>query len=171
MIFRQGRKISFISPLGANYHSAKPIIIWRSQLSFGRSPTAKIPNKSRRIRGGFYQLLGLLLASLVCNAARGLASGLAGGLALAASAVLNGSLEVTSIDSTNSLHCKIPPFGYNLIHHIVYMIFARLSRGFDDFWRNPRIFQHFEVIFYLLGDSFAGQKQGNAGGIDPNVGV
>ena len=111
------------------------------------------------------------LAFLVSNAARGLASGLAGGLALAASAVLNGSLEVTSIDSTNSLHCKIPPFGYNLIHHIVYMIFARLSRGFDDFWRNPRIFQHFEVIFYLLGDSFTGQKQGNTGGIDPNVGV
>ena len=119
--------------------------------------------------GGFYQLLRFLLASLVSNTARGLASGLAGSLALAASAVLNGSLEVTGIDSTNSLHCKNPPFGYNLIHHIVYMIFVDLSRGFDDFWRNPRIFQHFEVIFYLLGNSFAGQEKRYSGGIDPNV--
>ena len=119
------------------------------------------------------QLFAFLLAFalLICNTAAGLASGLAGSLALAASAVLNGSLEITGIDSTNSLHCKIPPFRYNLIHHIVYMIFDDLSRGFDDFWRNPRIFQHFEVIFYLLGDPFAGQKQGNAGGIDPNVGI
>jgi len=128
-------------------------------------------NKSRRIRGGFYQLLRLFLASLVSNAARSLASGLAGGLALAASTVLNGSAEVAGIDSTNSLHCKIPPFGYNLIHHIVYMIFDDLSRGFDDFRRNPRFFQHFEVIFYLLGDSFARQKKRYAGGIDPNVSV
>ena len=117
----------------------------------------------------FLQLLRLLFASLVSNAARGLASGLAGSLALAASAVLNGSLEVTGIDSTNSLHCKIPPFGYNLIHHIVYMIFDDLSRGFDDFWRNPRNFQYFEVIFYLLGNSFAGQEKRYSGGIDPNV--
>ena len=115
------------------------------------------------------QLLGLLLASLVSNTARGLASRLAGGLALAASAVLNGSLEVTGIDSTNSLHCKIPPFGYNLIHHIVYMIFDDLSRGFDDFRRNPRIFQHFEVIFYLLGEPLSREEQGNAGGVDPDV--
>ena len=125
---------------------------------------------SRRfMRRLILQLLGLLLASLVSNAARGLASGLAGSLALAASAVLNGSLEVTGIDSTNSLHCKNPPFGYNLIHHIVYMIFDDLSRGFDDFWRNPRIFQHFEVIFYLLGDALAGQKERNSRGIDPKV--
>ena len=116
-------------------------------------------------------LFRLLLASLVSNTARGLASRLAGGLALAASAVLNGSLEVTGIDSTNSLHCKIPPFGYNLIHHIVYMIFDDLSRGFDDFWRNPRIFQHFEVIFYLVGDHLARQKQGDPRGIHPDVGV
>ena len=115
------------------------------------------------------QLLGLLLASLVSNTARGLASGLAGSLALAASTVLNGSLEVTGIDSTNSLHCKNPPFGYNLIHHIVYMIFGRLSRGFDDFRRNPRIFQHFKVIFYLLGDPLAREEQGNTRGIDPKV--
>ena len=54
----------------------------------------------------------LILALLICNAARGLASGLAGGLTLAASAVLNGSAEVTGIDSTNSLHNKIPPFDY-----------------------------------------------------------
>ena len=116
-------------------------------------------------------LFRLLLASLVSNTARGLASRLAGGLALAASAVLNGSLEITGIDSTNSLHCKIPPFGYNLIHHIVYMIFDDLSRGFDDFWRNPRIFQHFEVFFYLLGDHFTGQKERYSGGIDPKIGV
>ena len=58
------------------------------------------------------KLVLVRLAFLVCNTARGLASGLAGGLALAASAVLNGSAEVTGIDSTNSLHNKIPPFDY-----------------------------------------------------------
>jgi len=103
------------SPMAKNFLHFAPlgrIIIRRSQLSFGQSPTVKISNKSRRIRGGFYQLLRLFLASLVSNTARGLASGLAGGLALAASAVLNGSLEITSIDSTNSLHNKNPPFDY-----------------------------------------------------------
>ncbi len=106
MIFRQGRKISFISPF-------RRIIIRLCRSSFGEannhSGEARLGNlriKAAAICGGFYQLLALLFASLVSNTARGLASRLAGGLALAASAVLNGSAEVTGIDSTNSLHCK-----------------------------------------------------------------
>jgi hypothetical protein len=49
------------------------------------------------------------------------------------------------------------------------MIFDDLSRGFDDFRRNSRIFQHFEVIYYLIVDDFSRQKYRDAGGIDPDV--
>ena len=49
----------------------------------------------------------MILALLICNAARGLASRLARGLALAASAVLNGLCNILGLDSLNSLHYKI----------------------------------------------------------------
>jgi hypothetical protein len=48
----------------------------------------------------------LVLALLICNAARGLASGLARGLALAAAAVLNGLCDILGFDCLNSGHDK-----------------------------------------------------------------
>ena len=53
----------------------------------------------------------LILALLICNAARGLASGLAGGLTLAAATVINGLGNILSFNSLDSLH--------NSISHIV----------------------------------------------------
>jgi len=52
------------------------------------------------------KLLVLILALLICNAARGLASRLAGGLALAAATVLSGLCNILSFDSVDSLHFK-----------------------------------------------------------------
>ena len=49
-------------------------------------------------------LLVLILAYLICHAARGLASGLAGRLALAASAVFNGCFDILGFNSLNSAH-------------------------------------------------------------------
>ena len=66
----------------------------------------------RPLFGFSTELLGLLLAVLVCNTAGGLASGLAGSLALAASAGLNGLLQVTGLYGNNSLHDNSP---YNCI--------------------------------------------------------
>mgnify|MGYP003296165530 CR=1 FL=1 len=54
-------------------------------------------------------LLVLILALLVCNAARGLASGLAGGLALATATVLYGLCNILSFNSVDSLHFVNPP--------------------------------------------------------------
>ena len=50
------------------------------------------------------KLLVLILALLICNAARGLASRLAGGLALATTTVLNGLCNILSFNSVDSLH-------------------------------------------------------------------
>ena len=55
------------------------------------------------------KLLVLILALLICNAARGLASRLAGGLALATATVLNGLCNILSFDSIDSLHYSNPP--------------------------------------------------------------
>ena len=49
-------------------------------------------------------LLVLVLALLICNAARGLASRLAGGLALAAAAVLYGLCDILGFNSIDSFH-------------------------------------------------------------------
>jgi hypothetical protein len=54
-------------------------------------------------------LLILILALLICNAARGLASRLAGGLALTAATVLYGLCNIFSFDSIDSLHFYNPP--------------------------------------------------------------
>ena len=53
------------------------------------------------------ELLVLLLAALVSNAAGSLACGLAGGLALAAATGLSGLLQITGLNSNNSFHCCI----------------------------------------------------------------
>ncbi len=50
------------------------------------------------------KLLVLILALLICNAARGLASRLAGGLALAAATVLSGLCNILGLNSVDSLH-------------------------------------------------------------------
>jgi hypothetical protein len=55
------------------------------------------------------KLLVLILALLICNAARGLASRLAGGLALAAATVLCGLCNILSLNSIDSLHFVNPP--------------------------------------------------------------
>ena len=52
----------------------------------------------------FCKSVVLILALLVCNAARGLASRLARGLALATATVLNGLCNILSLDSIDSLH-------------------------------------------------------------------
>ena len=52
------------------------------------------------------KLLVLILALLVCNAARGLASRLAGGLALATATGLNALIHISGFDSLNSAHCN-----------------------------------------------------------------
>ena len=54
----------------------------------------------------------LILAYLVCNAARGFASRLTRGLALAATAVCNGSLNILGFNSLNSFHNKTYAFIY-----------------------------------------------------------
>ena len=73
------------------------------------------PFKAKRCllekRQRFYQknrrFLFLILALLICNAARGLACRLARGLALAAAAVLHGVLDILGLDGSDSLHDKI----------------------------------------------------------------
>ena len=50
------------------------------------------------------KLLVLILALLICNAARGLASRLAGGLALAAAAVYEAGIEVSGVEGVDSVH-------------------------------------------------------------------
>ena len=58
------------------------------------------------------KLLVLILALLICNAARGLASRLARGLALATATVLNGLCNILSFDSIDSLHYCNPPIRF-----------------------------------------------------------
>ena len=77
------------SPLVTAYLDGKPKI-WASQL-FATPFENQI-------------LLILILALLICNAARGLASRLAGGLALAAATVLNSLCNILGFNSINSLH-------------------------------------------------------------------
>jgi hypothetical protein len=62
--------------------------------------------KNAAIAGGIFvlQLLALVLASLVGDAAAGLASGLAGSLALAAAAVDSTLAQVTGLDGLNMFH-------------------------------------------------------------------
>ena len=55
----------------------------------------------------------MILALLICNAARGLASRLARGLALAAAAVLNGLCNIFGLDGLNSVHWFILRFLLN----------------------------------------------------------
>ena len=71
--------------------------------------------------GGIYiQLLVLVLALLICDAAAGLASGLARGLALAASTVL--FAEGASLDSFDMLHLKfLQEFVYDKIIPLFYI--------------------------------------------------
>ena len=54
-------------------------------------------------------LLVLVLALLICNAARGLASRLARGLAFAAATVFNGFNNVLGFNGLNSVHWFNPP--------------------------------------------------------------
>ena len=67
--------------------------------------------KCRPSRRHFFKnnLLILVLALLVGDAAAGLAGRLAGGLALAAAAVLGALAQIAGLDGLNMLHGKIPP--------------------------------------------------------------
>ena len=67
--------------------------------------------KCRPNRRHFFKnnLLILVLALLVGDAAAGLAGRLAGGLALAAAAVLGALAQIAGLDGLNMLHGKIPP--------------------------------------------------------------
>jgi hypothetical protein len=62
--------------------------------------------KNAAIAGGVFvlQLLALVLAGLVGDAAAGLAGGLAGSLALAAAAVDSAVAQVTGLDGLDMLH-------------------------------------------------------------------
>ena len=75
------------------------------------------PFKAKRCllekRQRFYQknrrLLFLILALLICNAARGLACRLARGLALAAATVFNGLCNILGFNGLDSAHDEKPP--------------------------------------------------------------
>jgi hypothetical protein len=65
--------------------------------------------KCRFESGILSKFLLVAFAALVDNAARGLASGLAGSLALAATAGLNGLLNILGLNGLDSAHWKSPP--------------------------------------------------------------
>ena len=72
----------------------------------------------------------LVLALLVCNAARGLASRLARGLALAAAAVLNGVCDILGFDSLDSCHDMILRLDKILVY---LMILSQKARSVNKF--------------------------------------
>jgi hypothetical protein len=66
--------------------------------------------KRQRFYQKIFNFLFLILALLICNAARGLASRLARGLALAATAVLNGFCNIFGFNGVDSFHHQILRF-------------------------------------------------------------
>ena len=106
--------------------------------------TVRIANKGSPLFG--QSVLVLILALLVCNAARGLAGRLARGLALATAAGLNGVLDILGLDGSDSLHFQIllnidgagPLWMVLVYHHSVIntspLIAQRSSPGFVYFY-------------------------------------